>query len=50
MTAKEKKMDWSNTCHLKGEVSGTILCPITPGSVLKKNLNSAINPSRVVND
>ena len=50
MMAKNDKKDWIITLYLKGEVLGTISRPITPGSVLKKNLNSAINPSRAVND
>ena len=41
--AKLKKQDWSNTWFLQGEIRKTISCSVTPGKVLKKKQEKAIN-------
>ena len=40
---KEQKKDWPNTWFIRGQVTGTVSCPVTPRSVLKRNLNRFIN-------
>ena len=44
--SKIAKMNWSNTWFLKGNSTGTISCPTTPGGILKKSLSKKINANR----
>ena len=39
---------WSNTWFLKGDVTNTVSCPVTPGGALKKQLSNVINQGKTV--
>ena len=41
--AKRAKKDWRNTWFLQGVTVSTISCTVTPGSELKKRLNTCVN-------
>ena len=43
---REMKKDWVNTWFLQGETVNTVSCPVTPGGILKKRLNTAINEGK----
>ena len=47
---KISKKDWSNTWYLKGDISNTVSCPITPGGVLRKELTKSLNSQRGENN
>ena len=43
LKCKQDKQDWSNTWYLKGNIKSTEFCPITPGGVLRKEVNKTVN-------
>ena len=44
--AKRAKKDWRNTWFLQGVTVSTISCTVTPGSELKKRLNTWVNSEK----
>ena len=47
LESKRTKQVWANTWYLTGNTYGTVSCPVTPGSMLKKIINHEVNNDRM---
>ena len=41
-------MDWNNMWFLKNNIIGTVSCPVTPDSILKKSIQNTVNDYRLL--